>query len=383
MFHCYDTGTYTRPPTTGSIIPMSNAIATGPQFTRYQYGSSFQLAALSSSLDLIRPQRITDLTVLSYNTSTRLAELGWTAPKDNYGSGDIGQIPNTFFFTFKITGCIEFFQNQFLNPVTRYTLYQAVGSADYNYTEYTVTTDAMAYLTVQVPYLYEGEIVKYRIAGKDSSNNMAEHSNVVSMAGPALRTGGISSSTMWALIGVAIAILLIILIMVLIRWCCPVEAKRKQRQATRKMRQLFSSSDKAAKRVETVPATRYQSPPPTIQQWSSPTISQHGDLPDARRNSYSSADRQPQVELRQQSAAPVRTSTYGSERIYFGQEDIDRMTAGPVPRSETYSERCLICSFHSIQSCPNLIHSGKQRHGRDHQTGAFHGPSIGHYSENE
>ncbi|KAK4030097.1 hypothetical protein OUZ56_023054 [Daphnia magna] len=308
-----DNGTYTRPPTTGSVIPMSNPIPAATQFNRYEYGPSFQLAALlSSSFDLIRPQRVTDLTVLSYDVSSKIAELGWTAPRDNYGSGDI---------------------------VTRFRLYQSIGSADSNFTEYTtpINADGSVNLTVQVPYLFEGEYVKYRVAGKDSSNNMADPSNVVSMTGPPFRTGGISNSTMWALIGVAIAILLIILIIVLTRWCCPVEAKRRQRQAKRKMRQWFSCGDKTAKRADTAPTTRYQSPPPTIEQWNSPTISQDGELPAVRSDSNASTTPQPQVELRQKTADPVRTSTYGSERIYFGQEDIDRIKSGP--RSETYSER--------------------------------------------
>lgn len=230
----------------------------------------------------------------------------------------------------------------FICSVTRFRLYQSIGSADSNFTEYTtpINADGSVNLTVQVPYLSEGEYVKYRVAGKDSSNNMADPSNVVSMTGPPFRTGGISNSTMWALIGVAIAILLIILIIVLTRWCCPVEAKRRQRQAKRKMRQWFSCGDKTAKRADTAPTTRYQSPPPTIEQWNSPTISQDGELPAVRSDSNASTTPQPQVELRQKTADPVRTSTYGSERIYFGQEDIDRIKSGP--RSETYSERCLI-----------------------------------------
>ncbi|XP_057365444.2 calcium-activated chloride channel regulator 1-like [Daphnia carinata] len=243
-----DNGTYTRPPTTGSVIPMSNPIATGLQFYRYEYGPSFQLAALlSSTSDLIRPQRVTDLTILSYDVSSRIAKLGWTAPKDNYGSGKI---------------------------VTRFRLYQSIGSAESNYTEFNkpANADGSVNLTVQVPHLQDGEYVKYRIVGKDSSNNMADPSNVVSMAGPALRTGGISNSAMWALIGGAIAILVIILIIVLIRCCCPDEAKRRQREARRRGRQWVSFGNGTARRADMAPTTRYQSPPPTIQQWNSPTI---------------------------------------------------------------------------------------------------------------
>jgi hypothetical protein len=44
----------------------------------------------TNGLDLIPPQRITDLTILSYDSSSRTAVLGWTASKDNYGTGDFG-----------------------------------------------------------------------------------------------------------------------------------------------------------------------------------------------------------------------------------------------------------------------------------------------------
>lgn len=89
---------------------MSNPIPAATQFNRYEYGPSFQLAALlSSSFDLIRPQRVTDLTVLSYDVSSRIAELGWTAPRDNYGSGDIG----SFSYFFKSPIFLKFLE-QFL-----------------------------------------------------------------------------------------------------------------------------------------------------------------------------------------------------------------------------------------------------------------------------
>ncbi|KAI9559851.1 hypothetical protein GHT06_013858 [Daphnia sinensis] len=263
-----DNGMYTRSPTTGSVIPMSNPIAAATQFNRYEYGSSFQLAALlSSSSDLIRPQRVTDLTVLSYDVSSRIAELGWTAPRDNYGSGEI---------------------------VTRFRLYQSIGSAESNYTEYTkpVNANGSVNLTVEVPYLFEGEYVKYRVVGKDSSNNMADPSNVVSIAGSAVQTRGISNPTMWALIGTTMAIFFAVFFIILRRLCCPADTQGRQRQITHDVSQWVSFG-RTARRADTAPTTRYQSPSPTIQQWNSPTISHEYDVPEVGRNNGASTYHHP------------------------------------------------------------------------------------------
>jgi hypothetical protein len=88
-------GVYSRQPTTGSVIPMSNPVPAAIQFNRFEYGPSFQLTSVpTNGLDLIPPQRITDLTILSYDSSSRTAVLGWTASKDNYGTSDFGPCLN-------------------------------------------------------------------------------------------------------------------------------------------------------------------------------------------------------------------------------------------------------------------------------------------------
>jgi hypothetical protein len=70
---------------------MSDPVPAAIEFNRFEYGPSFQLTSLpTNGFDLIPPQRITDLTILSYDSSSRTAVLGWTAPKDNYGTGDFG-----------------------------------------------------------------------------------------------------------------------------------------------------------------------------------------------------------------------------------------------------------------------------------------------------
>lgn len=70
---------------------MSDPVPAATQFNRFEYGPSFQLTSVpTNGLDLIPPQRITDLTILSYDFSDRTAVLGWTASKDNYGTGDFG-----------------------------------------------------------------------------------------------------------------------------------------------------------------------------------------------------------------------------------------------------------------------------------------------------
>jgi calcium-activated chloride channel regulator 4 len=140
--------------------------------------------------------------------------------------------------------------------------------------------DGTVNMTVQVPSVNEGEYVKYRVQGRDSSVNYGEVSNVVSLAGPTPvpPTGGLSTAGLWAIIGTFIALVVIILIIVVIRCCCPVEAKRRKREAQSKIRQLFSSSDTATRRAEETPVPIYISPSaPTFQQLQS---SENIRLPD-------------------------------------------------------------------------------------------------------
>ena len=95
-------GVYNRPPTTGSVIPMSDPVPAAIQFNRFEYGPSFQLTTLlSNGVDLIPPQRVTDLTIISYDSSTRMVSFGWTASKDDYGSGDVGSCSICFFIYFQ------------------------------------------------------------------------------------------------------------------------------------------------------------------------------------------------------------------------------------------------------------------------------------------
>ena len=95
-------GVYNRPPTTGSVIPMSDPVPAVSQFNRFEYGPSFQLTTLlSNGADLIPPQRVTDLTIISYDSSTRKVSLGWTASKDDWGSGDVGSCSICFFIYFQ------------------------------------------------------------------------------------------------------------------------------------------------------------------------------------------------------------------------------------------------------------------------------------------
>jgi hypothetical protein len=69
---------------------MSDPVPAAIQFNRFENWPSFQLSTLTTNgFDQI-PQRITDLTILSYDSSSRTSGLGWTAPKDNYGTGDFG-----------------------------------------------------------------------------------------------------------------------------------------------------------------------------------------------------------------------------------------------------------------------------------------------------
>lgn len=186
-------------------------------------------------------------------------------------------------------------------------------------------------IDVPVDQVNQGEYVRYRLQGRDSSDNWAELSNVVSLAGPASYDNNLSAGAIAGIV-IGVFLLLIILLIILVCCCCPVEAKRRKRQATRQVQQLFKTKDKN-KQTETA-TSRYQ---PPSNAWQSPVMQQITDSPVMRQSSDSYVDHQAQVEVRQKSVDPATASTRGSERIYFGQEDIDRMTLGP--RSETYSER--------------------------------------------
>lgn len=73
---------------------MSDPVSTVTQFNRYGYGPSLQLNALpSNGVDRMPPQRITDFTITSYESSSRIAVLGWTAPRDNFGTGELSKLP--------------------------------------------------------------------------------------------------------------------------------------------------------------------------------------------------------------------------------------------------------------------------------------------------
>lgn len=209
---------------------------------------------------------------------------------------------------------------------------EVVGTRNPQSRTYTVVSvDGLARLAVTVPTAYEGETVRYRVQGRDSSGNFAESSNAVSLAGPAPPSRNLSTAGFWGLIGGAIALLLIILVIILVCCCCPVAARRRKRQATKTVQQIFKSN---SKKNDTA-VTRYQ---PPVNSWQSPAIQPDDDLsPPDRRESTSTIDRPVQVEIRHKSADPGAASTRSSERIYFGQEDIERMRMGP--RSATYSER--------------------------------------------
>lgn len=179
-------------------------------------------------------------------------------------------------------------------------------------------------LTVTVPQVSEGQYVRYRIQGRESSN-YGEPSNTVSLAGPPpLSSGGLSTAATWGIVGAVIALLIILLVIFLICYCCPAEARRKKRQAADTVNQIFKSKGKN-KSATTV--ARYQ--PPSHPSWQSPDIHQEEDP--------AVLDHPAQVEIRFHGDDPLPASTRTSERIYFGQEDIERMRTGP--RSATYSEK--------------------------------------------
>ncbi len=84
------TANYGYPPTTGSSIPLTEPQDVFKTFFRSDYGSSFRLTT-SGLNDKIPPQRITDFQVSAYDGTN--ANLTWTTPRDNFGSGDVSKCP--------------------------------------------------------------------------------------------------------------------------------------------------------------------------------------------------------------------------------------------------------------------------------------------------
>lgn len=215
--------------------------------------------------------------------------------------------------------------------VTFYELERTVGSESTKTTKSFTNSEAITLnWEVEVPSVNEGEYVRYRIRSRDSSSNFGDTSNVVSLAGPPLPVN-VNLST-GAIVGIVIGsiILLIIIVIIIFCLCCPVEAKRKKRAATRKIQGVFKSKDK--NKNNTAPIPRYE--PPTTS-WQSPVV--NNEIPVNRRDSDVHIEPQTQVEIRQKKAGSTAESNRGSERIYFGQEDLRQMKKGS--RSETYSER--------------------------------------------
>lgn len=247
------------------------------------------------------------------------------------------------------------------SAVTRFKMERIIGTETPTPQEFTVlASNETSFLTFtdEVPDVAEGQHVRYRIQSRNALS-WADTSNVASLAGPAVPTGGLSEAGKWALIGVGIAILVIILIIILICCCCPVKARRQKNKAARKMRRMFKKDKNKDERdgSMTREVTRYQ-PPNNNYSWQSPSIDRvETKTTIERRNSKDSFDSdRNQVELRQKAANPSANNNAArtSER-YFDHDDIQHMAAanrqsdgydviGHIPVNhhkdqETYSER--------------------------------------------
>ena len=77
---------FERAPTTPGSIPLMAPISAVTQFNRFGYGPSFTVDHLAEKYtDQIPPLRITDLTVESYDATTKQVTLTWSCPLDNFG----------------------------------------------------------------------------------------------------------------------------------------------------------------------------------------------------------------------------------------------------------------------------------------------------------
>ena len=85
-------GKYERAPTTAGYITKTAAVSAVTQFNRMGYGPSLMVQSRAQpSIDVIPPQRITDLNIAGYNPSTGQVNLTWSPPLDDFGLGSVGK----------------------------------------------------------------------------------------------------------------------------------------------------------------------------------------------------------------------------------------------------------------------------------------------------
>ena len=293
-----DSQPYERPPTTGSYIEMAQPITVADQFNRFSYGPSFRLLAGSLNGDRIPPVRITDLTIVSYDSSNGKAVLSWTVPLDNYGTGEV-------ISQFRVT--------QSIGSESPSEIFRGPLQSELN--------ETVTYTIDKVPSVSTGSYVKYRVVGVDGNSNIASPSNVISISGPPADTG-LSATALGLIIGFSI-LLLIIIVIVLFCWLCPDKARRNKRTAKRTVKRIFSTSDnKAPSSSKKTNAKKKEED--VVAEWQSPAIA-------------TTLDRQPGVILNDQMKRQSQSTMNDQpERIYFGQEDIDQMVANAAgTKSET------------------------------------------------
>lgn len=80
------TGVFDGKPSAGSFIPIGSPIPQALKARRYVYGGAFTLSRPYNGSDTYPPDRVKDLQVKSFNSSS--LKLSWTAPKDNYGTSN-------------------------------------------------------------------------------------------------------------------------------------------------------------------------------------------------------------------------------------------------------------------------------------------------------
>jgi hypothetical protein len=295
-----DSQPYDRPPTTGSYIQVTQPMTVADEFNRFSYGPSFRLLAGSLNGDRIPPMRITDLTIVSYDSSNGKAVLSWTAPMDNYGTGEV-------ISQFRVT--------QSIGSESPSQIFGGFIQSELN--------ETIIYSIDKVPTVPTGSYVKYHVVGVDGSSNVASQSNMVSLSGPPADTG-LSATALGLIIGFSI-LLFIIIVIVLFCWLCPDKARRNKRKAKRTVKRIFSTSDNKTHSTKETNKKKKEEED-VVAEWQSPAIA-------------TTLDRQPGVILQDQLKRQSNQSLNAPERIYFGQEDIDQMVAKAADtKSDDWSE---------------------------------------------
>lgn len=198
--------------------------------------------------------------------------------------------------------------------MTRFALVKTSGtvSEEERFTAASTGANGRLNYSTKVPPVDAGSYVSYRIYGIDGSNNKGRSSNTMTVMGPLPPVG--LSATAWGLIGAGIVLAVILITIFLVWYLCPDKARARKRQATKRVREILEMPAKQSSNESSGAGQRRDD----HHEWR--TVESLAV--------QSSAQRAGQRPKSTSSSITASASVQGSERIYFGQRDIDEMTSG-------------------------------------------------------